>query len=204
MSARDLEMARQTAIARARQGDSQALGELLESYRPYVRVIVHALRDKRLQGRVDDSDLIQDAFLEAQRSFADFRGSCVAELAVWLRRIVVRTSQRTLRRFVETGKRDLAREQVVDELADLAADSASSPSAVASRHEEAAQMAAALAQLPEDMQQVLLARHVDGLPHAAIANHLGRTEAATRMLYLRRCGAYASCTGHDSELESIR
>jgi RNA polymerase sigma-70 factor (ECF subfamily) len=156
----------------------------LESFRPYVGVIVHALRDRRLQGRVDDSDLIQDSFLEAQRSFADFRGHSVAELAVWLRCIVVRTSRRSLRQFVGTGKRDLAREQAVDELAELA-DSGSSPSAIASRHEEAARMAEALAQLPEEMQQVLLARHVDDLPHAAIANQLGRTEGATRMLYLR-------------------
>src|SRR5262249_36006913 len=85
MSARDLESARQAALAQARRGDSQALGELLESFRPYVRVIVHALRDQRLRARVDDSDLIQDAFLEAQRSFGDFRGHSVAELAVWLR-----------------------------------------------------------------------------------------------------------------------
>ncbi len=181
----DVEMARQAAFERARQGDSRALGELLESFRPYVRVIVHALRDRRLQGRVDDSDLIQDAFLEAQRSFPDFRGSGLSELAVWLRCIVVRTSQRTRRHYAETDKRDLAREQVVDELAELAADSGSSPSATATRHEEAARMAEALAQLPEEMQQVLLARHVDDLPHATIADQLGRTEGATRMLYLR-------------------
>jgi RNA polymerase sigma-70 factor (ECF subfamily) len=73
---------------------------------------------------------------------------------------------------------------VIDDLAELP-DSGSSPSAVASRHEEAARMAEALAQLPEEMQQVLLARHVDDLPHVAIANQLGRTEGATRMLYLR-------------------
>ena len=181
----DMKMARQAALERARQGDTQALGELFESFRPYVRVIVRASRDKRLQGRIDDSDLIQEAFLEAHRSFADFRGSCVAELMVWLRRIVVRTSYNTRRHFIQTGKRDLAREQGVDEIAELPADSGSSPSAVASRHEEAARMAEALAQLPEEMQQVLLARHVDDLPHATIADQLGRTEGATRMLYLR-------------------
>jgi RNA polymerase sigma-70 factor (ECF subfamily) len=184
MSAGDLKIARQTALAQARRGDSRALGDLLESFRPYVRVIVHSLRDQRLQGRVDDSDLIQDAFLEAQRSFEDFRGHSVAELAVWLRCIVVRTSRRSLRQFGGTGKRDPAREQLVDDLAELA-DSGSSPSAIASRHEEAARMAEALAQLPEEMQQVLLARHVDDLPHATIADRLGRTEGATRMLYLR-------------------
>ena len=183
--ASNVETARQATLERARHGDSQALGELLESFRPYVRVIVRASSDKRLQGRIDDYDLVQEAFLEAHRSFADFRGSCVAELVVWLRRIVVRTSHRMRRHFVQTGKRDLAREQGVDEIAELPADSSSSPSAIASRHEEAARMAEALAKLPEEMQQVLLARHVDDLPHATIADQLGRTEGATRMLYLR-------------------
>ena len=46
-------------------------------------------------------------------------------------------------------------------------------------------MADALARLPEDMQEVLLGRHVDGLHHAAIAHKLGRSEGAVRMLYLR-------------------
>jgi RNA polymerase sigma-70 factor (ECF subfamily) len=46
-------------------------------------------------------------------------------------------------------------------------------------------MADALSRLPEDMQQVLLGRHVDGRSHAEIAAALGRTEGAVRMLYLR-------------------
>jgi RNA polymerase sigma-70 factor (ECF subfamily) len=176
---------RQAALDQARRGDAQALGELLDSFRPYVRVTVHALRDGRLAGRVDDSDLIQDALLEAQRSFAAFRGTTVAELVVWLRRIVVRSTGRTLRSFAGTGKRDPGREQALEDLAEDPADPGSSPSARAIRHEQAVRMAEALACLPDDMQQVLLARHVDGLPYAAVAQRLGRTEGAVRMLYLR-------------------
>ena len=61
----------------------------------------------------------------------------------------------------------------------------SSPPEQAIRHEEALSMAEAVGQLPDDMQQVLLGRHVDGLSHADIARSLGRTEGAVRMLYLR-------------------
>jgi RNA polymerase sigma-70 factor (ECF subfamily) len=61
----------------------------------------------------------------------------------------------------------------------------SSPSAHAIRQEQAAQMAEALARLPEEMQQVLLLRHVDDLTHPEIAEQLGRSPAAIRMLYLR-------------------
>jgi RNA polymerase sigma-70 factor (ECF subfamily) len=176
---------RQAALEQARQGDAQARGKLLESFRPYVRVLVHALRDARLKARLDDSDMIQDALLEAHRSFAGFRGTTVAELAVWLRRIVIRSAGRTIREFAGTDKRDPAREQPAEDLAQLLIDSGSSPSAQAIRHEQAGRLIEALARLPEDMQQVLLGRHVDGLKHAAIAQQLGRSEAAVRVLYIR-------------------
>src|SRR5262245_54894426 len=169
----------------ARQGDAHALGALLHSFEPYIRVIVRSLQDHRVPARVDDLDLVQDALLEAHRSFANFQGDTVAELAAWLRQIVVRTTGRTLRALVATGKRDPGRERQGQPLEDLLVDSGSSPSARAIRHEEALRVAEALAGLPDDMQQVLLARHVDDLSHAAIAERLGRTEAAVRMLYLR-------------------
>jgi RNA polymerase sigma-70 factor (ECF subfamily) len=176
---------RQAALEQARQGNTQALGQLLQSFRPYLRVILRSFRDERLQGRVDDSDLMQDALLEAHRSFADFRGETVGQLVMWLRRIVLRTAGHTVRSFAGTGKRDLEREQPADDLEGLAADTGSSPSAQAIRHEQAALMAEALAELPEDMQQVLLARHVEDLPYAVIAQRMERSENAVRMLYVR-------------------
>jgi RNA polymerase sigma-70 factor (ECF subfamily) len=128
--------------------------------------------------------LIQDALLEAHRSFAGFRGSTVAELVVWLRRVALRAAARALRRA--GGPQALpAGGPEADSLLDLLPDDGSSPSAVVIRQEQAARLTAALARLPADMQQVLLARHLDGLPHAAIAQRLGRTEAAVRVLYVR-------------------
>jgi RNA polymerase sigma-70 factor (ECF subfamily) len=176
---------RQTALERARQGDDAALGQLLESFRPYVRVIVRALRDGQVPSRLDDSDLIQEAMLEANRAFAKFRGLTVAELAVWLRRIVVRSAGRTLKVQLTTGKRDPGREQPIESFAEVLANSGTSPSELLIRQERAERITAVLAQLPEDMQSVLLYRHVDGLPHAEIAERLGRSEGAVRVLYVR-------------------
>jgi RNA polymerase sigma-70 factor (ECF subfamily) len=176
---------RQTALDLARRGDGAALGPLLESYRPYLRVMVHSLRQERLQARLDDSDMIQDALLEAHRSFASFAGSTLEEFLAWLRQIVLRTTGHTLRGHLDVGKRDLGREQPVSGLSSFLADTGSTPSAQASRHEQAALVAEALAQLPEDMQQVVLARSLEGLPHAEIAQRLGRSEDAVRALYVR-------------------
>src|SRR5215471_46761 len=100
----------QAALARARLGDSDALGRLLDSFRPYVRYLVRALGGERLQPRVGESDLIQDALLEAHRAFGQFRGSTVAELTAWLRRIVLRTAGHSLRNHLDAAKRALAAE----------------------------------------------------------------------------------------------
>jgi RNA polymerase sigma-70 factor (ECF subfamily) len=175
----------QAALDLARAGDSDALGRLLDGSRSYIRLLVRSLRRGRVPGRLDDSDLIQDALVEAHRSFARFHGTTVAEFTAWLRAVVVRAAGHTLRAHLTAGKRDVGREEVGAALAEQLADSGSTPSEQAARHELAARMADALARLPEDMQQVLLGRHVDGLSHAALAQQMGRSEGAVRVLYTR-------------------
>jgi RNA polymerase sigma-70 factor (ECF subfamily) len=175
----------QAALERARQGNTEALQTLLASFRPYVLVLTQALWIKRLQARLDHSDLAQDALLEAYRSFSAFRGTTVAELVAWLRALVLRTAGHTIRGHLETGKRDVTREQGGNGPLEWAADPGSSPSAQAIQHEQAARMAQTLARLPEDMQQVLLGRHMDSLSYADLARKLNRTEGAVRVLYTR-------------------
>lgn len=177
--------ARQAALDRARQGDREAQAELLESFRPYVRVVARALGADRIQRRVDDSDLVQDALLEAHRSFGRFRGTQVAELVAWLRQVAIRSVGHALRHHLATGKRDAGREQPVASASGLRDESGSSPSAVAMRHEAAARVAEQVARLPEDMQQVVLGRHVDDLSYDEIAERLGRSNDAVRALYTR-------------------
>lgn len=175
----------QSALDAALRGDTQARGQLLDSYRPYVRFLVRAVRRGRVSNRLDDSDLIQDALVEVHRHFDRFRGATVAELTAWLRPLVLRVAGRALRRELGTSKRDAAREEAAEAVADQLVAPGSSPSAQAMRQEEIARLARGLSRLPEDMQQVLLGRHADGLPHAVLAEQLGRTEAAVRVLYTR-------------------
>jgi RNA polymerase sigma-70 factor (ECF subfamily) len=174
----------QATLERARRGDAGALGELLESYRPYLSVLARALHQQRLQARVDDSDLVQDALLEAHRNFAGFRGSTLEELTAWLRQIVVRAAVRRTRDHLTAGKRNATREQPLGARSDLP-QAGSSPSDQAIRHEEAARVAAALGRLPDDMREVLLGRHLEGDSYAALAERLGRSEGAVRVLYTR-------------------
>ena len=58
----------------ARAGEGAALGRLLEPYRNYLTLLARLQVGRRLQGKVDASDLVQETFMEAHRDFDRFRG----------------------------------------------------------------------------------------------------------------------------------
>jgi RNA polymerase sigma-70 factor, ECF subfamily len=178
---RDLQHA---TLQRARQGDARAQGDLLESFRPYLRCLTRAVQLGRLKARLSESDLMQEVFLEAHRAFDRFQGGTVPELIGWLRQIAIRTTGHLLRSHTGAAKRALDREQA-DVVLESLMQSSSSPSAEAIRHEEAARMAACLALLPAEMQQVLLGRHMESEPYDVLAEKLGKSEGAVRVLHFR-------------------
>ena len=100
----------------ARSGSSPALGRLLELYRNYLVLLARLQIGKRLQGKLDPSDLVQETFLEAHRDFAQFRGSSEAEFVNWLRQILARNLANRVRHYYATKRRDvrLERELAVD------------------------------------------------------------------------------------------
>jgi RNA polymerase sigma-70 factor (ECF subfamily) len=170
-----------TLFQRFRQGDRQALGELLDHLRPYVRVIVRGMRGTRPTAAVDDSDLIQDALLQAANHVETFQGGSLGELVRWLRTIVIRTTYTTLQTVDDVGWTDPEEA----DLATLVVDPGPAPTDEAVRHEQAASMIVALSRLPDDMQQVLRGRLADDLDYKTIADRLGRSSGSARVLYLR-------------------
>lgn len=189
---------RQALLDRARAGDASALGELLDGFRPYLAAIARARHGGRLMGKVGESDLAQDALLEAHRHFASFRGNTIEEFAGWLRQIVVNTTGHALRDHLDAAKRNADREQPLAGLSEVVAAADTSPSMRAVRLERSADIAAALARLPEDMQTVILGRHVDDLSYADLAEKLGRSEGAVRVLYTRALRRLREECGDDS------
>src|SRR5580658_8789376 len=81
------EVETQGLIDRAIRGDQEAWGELLARHRDRLRRMVALRLDRRLQGRVDASDVIQDAMLEASRRLAEYRQDPKMPFFLWLRYI---------------------------------------------------------------------------------------------------------------------
>ena len=72
-------------IRRARGGDQRAWDELLTTHRERLRRMISLRLDHRLRGRVDPSDVIQDAYLDATAGFAQFVDRAEMPFFLWLR-----------------------------------------------------------------------------------------------------------------------
>jgi RNA polymerase sigma-70 factor (ECF subfamily) len=62
----------------------------LDRFRGYLSILARQGFDRRLRAKLDPSDVVQQALLEAHRSRGLFRGESLGELAAWLRCILVR------------------------------------------------------------------------------------------------------------------
>src|SRR3954453_10473762 len=75
-------------MAKARAGETDALGELCALYRNYLRMIVRTGLGPRLRERLELSDVVQEGLVEVVRQFPQFTGQNEAALGGWVRRLV--------------------------------------------------------------------------------------------------------------------
>jgi RNA polymerase sigma-70 factor (ECF subfamily) len=164
----------------------------LEQYRDYLHLLARLHLDPRLRGKLDSSDIVQEALLKAHQAAGQFTGQGDADIAAWLRRILANTLTDALRRFtaaVRDVHQERSLEAAVEESSALLerwlASERSSPAEKVLRQEQLLRLAEALAQLPEDQRQAVELMHLRGLPVKAVAEQMGRTAAAVGGL-LRR------------------
>jgi RNA polymerase sigma-70 factor, ECF subfamily len=174
-------------------GDSEALGALLGIYRQYLSLLARTQVGRRLQGKADSSDLVQETCLEAHRHIHQFRGTTEAEFAAWLRSILAGLVANLVRRYLGTKQRDARLEQslavelnntscILDRGLVAAIDS---PSEQAVQHEASLRLAGALELLPPDYRQVIILRHLEALPFAEVAARMGRSVDSVEKLWVR-------------------
>src|SRR5262249_36969537 len=135
---------RQESLERARHGDEEARGALLEGYRPYLRALMQGLGAGSLRARLDESDLVQSALLEAHRQFAGFPGAPPAGRGAWRRQFPGGVARHALRDPPGAARRAVGREGPLEA---EPADPSPTPGEEAARAELAARLAAGLARL---------------------------------------------------------
>lgn len=163
----------------------------LEQFRSYLHVLTRVQLAGR-PARVEASDVVQMALLQAVRAAGQFRGSTDAELAAWLRQILIRTllnALRDQRRDCRDAGRELSLEQSIEassaRLEGWLADPASSPSERADRNEQVLRLAAALEDLAQSQREAVIRHHLQGRPLDDVAQELGRSPSAVAGLLKR-------------------
>jgi RNA polymerase sigma-70 factor (ECF subfamily) len=180
-------------LDRAREGDGAALGLLLERYRNYLTLLARVQIGRRIQAKIDVADVLQDVSLEVHRRIGGFRGGSEGELLAWLRQILGGVLANQLRRYFGAKRRDVRLERDLGEdldrssramAAPLAA-AGSSPSAQASRREQAVLLADAINGLPPDYREVIILRQLEGLSFPEVADRMGKTQDSVKNLWAR-------------------
>jgi RNA polymerase sigma-70 factor (ECF subfamily) len=179
----------------AAQGDSQSWDALVGQSRQRLHRMVAFRLDQRLQGRVDPSDVLQDAYLEAWRDLPAYIERPAVPFFLWLRGIAGNKLRELHRHHLGTRMRDPRREVSIDD----AALSETTTAAIAAqllgdltRASEAAVRVEAEARLQDALnsmdpldREVLALRHFEQLSPAETARVLGIKQKAAGMRYLR-------------------
>src|SRR5437763_7423514 len=182
-------------LQRAAAGDESACHDLFSRYRDRLKRMVHLRLSRRLQGRVDDSDVLQEAFLDITGHLNEYAADPKLPFFLWLRHMTGLKLAEVHRRHLGTQLRDADREVTLHRGGLPEADSASlagqllgtmtTPSEAAIKAEQRLLVQEALNAMDPVDREVLALKHFEQLSTSEIAEVLGLSKAGAGSRYLR-------------------
>jgi RNA polymerase sigma-70 factor, ECF subfamily len=182
-------------LRRAGVGDPNALAELFARYRDRLRRMVRLRLDRRLQGRVDPSDVLQEAQVEILRRAAAYAADPRLPPFLWLRLITGQRLMALHRRHLGARMRSAGQEIALHRgpipqatsasLAEMLLGRLTSPTQAAHRAEVRLLLQEALNGMDALDREVLTLRHFEELSNAEVAQVLGLTKTAASNRYIR-------------------
>jgi RNA polymerase sigma-70 factor (ECF subfamily) len=186
----ELEMLRQ-----ASRGNARLLEGHFTHYRARLVRMVKLRLDPRVRGRVDPSDVVQEAYLEVSRKLADYLRDPRLPFFLWLRLLTGQKLALAHRQHLGVQARDAGREISLFQEAYPAASSAAlaaqlmgrltTPSQAAVKAELRVRVQEALNEMDPIDREVLTLRHFEQLSNAEAALVLGIKETAAANRYVR-------------------
>lgn len=176
----------------------------LGEYRQLLRTCVERI-SRKYQAKFDESDIVQETLVDAQRHLGDYRGQSEAELTSWLRRMLSRNMIDAVRRL-RSRKRDVANElriqrskQWSGQLTSMQLQAGNtSPSLRVVWNEELQQMQKAIEALPEAQRLAITLHHLEGQTLAQVATQMNRSTAAIAGLLHRGLSSLQHSVGEST------
>jgi RNA polymerase sigma-70 factor (ECF subfamily) len=182
-------------LRRAKEGDAEARTELFAHHRERLRQMVRLRLDRRLYGRIDPSDVLQEAYIDFARRFPEYAANASLPFYLWLRNL---TGQRLIdlhRQHLGAQMRDAGQEVSLYRGALPQASSVSlanqmlgrltSPTQAAVRAEIQIRLQEALNSMDPLDREVLVLRHFEELSNSETADVLGIQKSAASKRYMR-------------------
>jgi len=181
--------------AKSQEDRKKILADLFTEHRSRLRAMVRLRIDRRLKARLDPSDILQEAFLEASEKLDEYVKNPSMPVFIWLRWLTARKLVDFHRHHLGARKRSPAREVSIERgwgppsqtwaMAERLLGRELSPSQAAVKAETQARIEKALEQLDEVDREVLALRHFERLSSREAAEVLGIRHDAARKRYLR-------------------
>ncbi len=185
-------------LVRLERGDEGARTELFTRNRDRLRRMIRLRLDRRLQGRIDSSDVLQETYLEVARRAGEYVAHPSMPPFLWLRFLTEQKLHALHRHHLKVHMRDAGQEVSLCHRGALQANSASlaemllgrltSPSRAARRAEMQLKLQEVLNAMEPLDREVLALRHFEELSNGDVARVLGLSRTAASHRYKRALG----------------
>jgi RNA polymerase sigma-70 factor, ECF subfamily len=182
-------------LQRAISGDQEAWAQVLAPHRDRLRRMVALRLDQRLRGRIDPSDVLQEAFLQAAQALPKYLERPDQPVFLWLRWLTGMALQLVHRQHLGVQARDADREvrllgRPLPEVSSVALAAQllgrdTRPSVAAIRAERQRRLQEALNAMDPLDREVLVLRHFEELSNGEVARELNLQESAASKRYIR-------------------
>jgi RNA polymerase sigma-70 factor (ECF subfamily) len=179
----------------AQTGDEGALAALVERHRDRLERMVRLRMDRRLQGRIDPADVVQDAYLAVRGNFPQYCADTSLPFFLWLRLEVAQKLVEVHREHLGTPMRDSGQEVSLHRgalppvtslsLAEHLLGKWSTPSQAAMRVELKLRVEEALNSMDPQDREMLILRHFEELNNVEAAQVLGIKPSVAVNRYVR-------------------
>lgn len=186
-----------TLLQRAGCGDRAAISQLLSFYRERLKAMVTLRLDQRLHSRIDASDVVQEAMMEADRRLGDFLKSPTVDFYLWLRQLAVQklidlhrhhlAQKRSAGQEISPHK-GLTPEASSASLAHQLLGNLTTPTQAVRRAELQSKVQDALSDLDPVDREVLALRHFEHLGNEETAQVLGLSRSGASKRYIVALG----------------